>query len=441
MLRPRPKVTVIIAIYNAEKYLKETLDSLASQTYDNMEIIFVEDGSTDASRAILARYSVKDDRIRVLHQEYRSSNSSRAFNMGIDHAKGDYVLLLNDYDIFEPDLVECAVKKADSTGADVVLFDAWLYDGDTRTDRYVDLYLNRNLLNGRNSFTPRKRTRDLFSFISGATFTMLISRNMLNIYNIRLRDLDGAPDLEFSFLALACAENAAVCYRRLVHNRRYADYNHRTRLAEWPETVCEAYMNLHRELNQRALFDTYKVAFVNKVMEEIEYSLKMMRDEDNFLKLYGMLHGGYLHKLGVFQIPDSDFSSGRLITVRNAIRDCSPVKYLLTVKDDIIEKESDFLRLPFDRDRDRKLRVLFFGTTDPAFLLYYNALSEDELAVVGMADFHHNPLNPFVKNIDDLLRYKPDYILVVNPGESYFERVREALMEKGVEKERIIRFR
>ena len=110
MILSNPRVSVIIAVYNAERYLAKTLDSLEAQTFKDMEIILVEDGSKDASKAILARYSVKDERIRVLHQEYESQNSSRAFNMGIDHAHGDYVMLLNDYDIFEPDLVERAFK-------------------------------------------------------------------------------------------------------------------------------------------------------------------------------------------------------------------------------------------------------------------------------------------------------------------------------------------
>ncbi len=441
MIKFKPRVSVIIAIYNAEKYLKETLDSLAAQTYKNMEILFVEDGSTDASKAILARYSVKDERIRVLHQEYKTSNSSRAFNMGIDHANGDYVLLLNDYDIFEPDLVESALKKADSTGADVVLFDAYLYDSATDTDRYVDFYLNRALLSGRNTFTPHKRGRDLFSIISGCTFTMLISRKLLNTYNIRLRDLDGAPDLEFSFMALACAESAAVSCKRLVHNRRYADYNHRTRLTEWPDTVCEAYMNLGRELKQRGLYETYRISFVNKVMDEIEYSLKMMTEEETFLRLYNMLHEGFLQKLGVFEIPDADFNSRRTVMVRNAIRDCSPVEYLLNVKDDIIEKERDFFKLPYKRNRDRKLKVAFFGIMNPASALYFHALFEEEMEVVCWADFRENPDNPLIKSIDDMLKCEPDYIFVVNPGLSYLKKVRRYLVEREADPEKIVALR
>ena len=120
-------VSVIIAIYNAEKYLKRALDSLMQQTYKRFEIIFVEDGSTDDSKAILARYSAIDDRIKVLHQPVESHNASRAFNMGIDHARGEYLLLLNDYDIFEPDLVERTIAKARETGSDIVLFDAYTH--------------------------------------------------------------------------------------------------------------------------------------------------------------------------------------------------------------------------------------------------------------------------------------------------------------------------
>ncbi len=441
MISSRPRVSVIMAVYNAEKYLTRTLDSLAAQTYKNMEILFVEDGSTDASKAILPRYSVKDKRIRVLHQEYVSSNSSRAFNMGIDHANGDYVLLLNDYDIFEPDLVESTIKKAESTGADIVLFDAYLYDEDTDSDRFVDFYLNRGLLGGRNTFTPRNRNRDLYELTSGRTFTMLISRKLLNEHNIRMKDLDGAPDLEFCYLALSCADSVAVCYKRLVHNRRYADNNHWSRIKEWPETCYTVYMDMNRELKQRALYETYKIAFANKVMNEVEYYLKLMNEEEGFLKLYNALHEGYLHRLGVFEIPDRDFSTRRAVMVRNAIRDLSPVEYLLNVKDDIIEKERDFFRLPYVRNREEKIKIAFFGIINPASRIWFDTLGEDEAEVVCWADLHGNPEIPMIKDIDGMLELSPDYIFVMNPGLSYFNSVRQALTERGVDPEKIIPFR
>lgn len=106
-------ISVIVPVYNAERYLKECLDSLLNQTYKNIEIICVDDGSTDHSLDILNFYHKKDDRVKVYTQ--KNSGPSAARNTALEHAKGDYIsfvdaddfLQLNAYEI----LSECAVQK------------------------------------------------------------------------------------------------------------------------------------------------------------------------------------------------------------------------------------------------------------------------------------------------------------------------------------------
>lgn len=434
-------VSVIIAIYNAEKYLKRALDSLMQQTHRRFEIIFVEDGSTDDSKAILARYSAIDDRIRVLHQPVESHNASRAFNMGIDHARGEYLLLLNDYDIFEPDLVEKALNKARETGSDIVLFDGYLYDAETDSDRYTDIYLNRISLGGRETFRPKDRAEDLYSLCAGCTWNMLISRHLLDYHNIRLRDLDGAFDLEFCYLALSCADRVSVLYERLVHNRRYAENNHRTRINEWPETGYMAYFNLKEELKKRSLYETFKVAFVNKVMTEVEDYLKRMTDSESFLKLYGALQREYLYKLGTYEIRDEEFATRHSLLIRNAIKSMEPMDYLLNAKDDVIERERDYFRLPYDRDRKEGVSVAIFGSDDLATRTYYNALREDDVEVVCWTDFDTTGFNPAIKSVEEMKERDPDYIIVVNPGVTYLRRVKQYLRSKGVDTARVVSLR
>ncbi|MBR5375805.1 MAG: glycosyltransferase family 2 protein [Lachnospiraceae bacterium] len=434
-------VSVIIAIYNAEKYLKRTLDSLMQQTYKRFEIIFVEDGSTDDSRAILARYSAIDERIKVLHQPVESHNASRAFNMGIDHARGEYLLLLNDYDIFEPDLVEKTIAKARETGSDIVLFDAYLYDDETDCDRYADIYLNRTALAGRDVFKPKDRKEDLYSLCSGCTWNMLISRHLLDYYNIRLRDLDGAFDIEFSYLALSCATYVGVLYERLVHNRRYAENNHRTRINEWPETGYLAFFNLKEELKKRSLYETFRVAFVNRVMTGIEDYLKRMTDSESFLKLYGALQREYLYKLGTFEIKDEEFATRHALLIRDAIKNMAPMEYLLNAKDDVIERERDYFKLPFERDRDEGVRVAIFGADDLATRAYFNALKEDDVTVVCWTDFDSKGFNTIIKSVDEMIERDPDYIVVINPGPVYFQKAKEFLKSKGVDTKKIVALR
>lgn len=91
-----PKVSIIVPIYNVEPYLRQCLDSLVNQTYKNIEIICVDDGSTDASSEILTEYALKSSKVRVIRQE--NSGLSAARNVGFSFATGKYVMYVDSDD-------------------------------------------------------------------------------------------------------------------------------------------------------------------------------------------------------------------------------------------------------------------------------------------------------------------------------------------------------
>lgn len=100
----RPLVSVVIPCYNAEKYLAETLDSVIAQTFDNIEIICLDDGSTDKTPSILKRYAKKDKRIKIITQ--KNSGVVTARNNAIAAAKSEYIYPLDSDDIITPDCLE-----------------------------------------------------------------------------------------------------------------------------------------------------------------------------------------------------------------------------------------------------------------------------------------------------------------------------------------------
>lgn len=94
-----PKVSIIVPVYNTEKYLRRCLDSIAAQTFADWECICVDDGSPDAAGAILDDYAAKDSRFVVIHQE--NGGVSRARNAGLDAACGEYVGFVDSDDWVE----------------------------------------------------------------------------------------------------------------------------------------------------------------------------------------------------------------------------------------------------------------------------------------------------------------------------------------------------
>ena len=113
-------VSVILPVYNVEKYLDRCLESVTKQTYPNLEIILVDDGSGDDSGSICDNWALKDKRIRVIHKENAGAGYAR--NTGIDSAAGEFVCFFDSDDYIEPNTVEDAVCAMQANRADIVCF-------------------------------------------------------------------------------------------------------------------------------------------------------------------------------------------------------------------------------------------------------------------------------------------------------------------------------
>ncbi len=123
-------VSIIVPVYNAEKYIRRCLDGILAQTFTAWEAILVNDGSTDSSRQICDEYAARNGRFCVIHQP--NGGVSVARQTGIDNATGDYTIHCDPDDWMETNMLEEMVGTAEATGADIVICD---YYSDTRYER------------------------------------------------------------------------------------------------------------------------------------------------------------------------------------------------------------------------------------------------------------------------------------------------------------------
>lgn len=125
-------VSIIIPIYNAQKYIKACLESILNQTYQDFEVILVDDGSRDASGEICDHYAEKDRRITVFHRENAGVSATR--NFGLDYATGKYVLFIDADDTIEADMLEGCIRLAEKNEAELVIcsFRYYMTDDDNR---------------------------------------------------------------------------------------------------------------------------------------------------------------------------------------------------------------------------------------------------------------------------------------------------------------------
>ncbi len=132
------KVSVIVPVYNVEKYLRKGLDSLVNQTLDKYEVILVNDGSTDTSQAIINEYASKYPCIKNYEKENGGMSSAR--NMGLKHAKGEYIAFMDSDDYVEPEFLAKMYEKAKKDNSDVVICDYYALNEEEK--RYIKCHMN-----------------------------------------------------------------------------------------------------------------------------------------------------------------------------------------------------------------------------------------------------------------------------------------------------------
>ena len=137
------KVSVIIPVYNVEKYLEECIQSVLKQTYKNLEIILVDDGSKDNSGNICDEYAKRDERIKVIHK--KNGGLSDARNAGIDICTGEYIAFLDSDDFIEEDMYEFLVKNLEKAKADISICQVYyVYKNAKQTTHTPNVYLEMN---------------------------------------------------------------------------------------------------------------------------------------------------------------------------------------------------------------------------------------------------------------------------------------------------------
>lgn len=150
----QPLISIIVPVYNVELYLSKCLDSLINQTLTNIEILLINDGSTDSSAAICDQYSVNDNRVKAIHIE--NAGVSNARNIGISTAVGDYVMFVDSDDWMDLETCELAYGEAVKSGAEIVFW-SWYKEEPGKSFKVTYLENNSSILVNNEVNTLKRR--------------------------------------------------------------------------------------------------------------------------------------------------------------------------------------------------------------------------------------------------------------------------------------------
>ena len=300
------KVSVIVPIYNAEAYLCPALDSILDQTLQEIEIICVDDGSTDGSLKIIKEYQKKDARIRIVTQNNAGPGSAR--NNGLRRSRGEYVSFLDADDFFDASFLEKMYATATAQDLDIVVCDYDLYQSKTAKFRKNVVGDEQKLL------TPGKVTSkndfpdQIFQLTDGYVWSKLFRRSFLNEKQLAFPDeLRMFEDVYFVVAALSLAERLGKCAGVLIHHRVYSEQA-RTRLfkkyyAQAPKT----YADIKRFLMHHGMYLPLSVSYVNLTASRC-FRIYNLLWADAKAEFYTMLHDEYAEQMGWSEIAAEDYT-------------------------------------------------------------------------------------------------------------------------------------
>lgn len=240
-----PLVSVIIPVYNVEKYLKECIDSVINQEYKNIEIIIINDGSTDNSIYILNDYQLKYRNIRIVTQENSGLSATR--NKGIELATGKYIYFLDSDDYILPNTIKNLIEKMEENNLDIIRFSAepFMDDGNNNL-------IDKNKYNFSKYFEKDKKY-EKNNFIdlcvkgySSSACLYIIKRNILIKNNLRFKT-DILHEDELFTVELLLNINSGMYDPNAYYKRRYRSDSIMTTQSE--ESIKESFDSIYIIVN------------------------------------------------------------------------------------------------------------------------------------------------------------------------------------------------
>lgn len=279
----KPLVSVIVPVYNTSKYLRQCLDSIQFQTLKEIEIICVDDGSTDDSLLILYERALGDSRIKILTQENKGGGAAR--NLGMTAAKGEYLLFLDSDDFFEEIFIEKMYNTAVKTSADIVAC------------QYTEYNTNTGVFSEINGVNPRllsrKKTRvfnELPTYYLGSLslvpWNKLYHHKFLQENGHCFQEIKHYNDNYFSVTTSLSANTIAIIPDVLIYYRVGMKTNTQSTHYENPYDQFEVISAVYQYLRKTNMFQNYEYLFYEYMINSCIGHLKKLEKCDCYKDVY-----------------------------------------------------------------------------------------------------------------------------------------------------------
>ena len=307
---PRILVSVVVPIYNAYDYLQVALDSILAQTLTDIEVICIDDGSTDRSLDIIKKFRETDNRIRVVTEN--NAGVSTARNKGIARVRGEYTIFLDADDFYEPTLLEKLYNLATEKKLDIAISKYDIYNNKTEKftpsidEAHGEVYLN--------GATTSKSEIPNYIF---ETTTGYVWNKLFRTALIKEKELSFAPelyifeDVHFVCAALSYAERVGRLDEILIHHRVYSDQSRAKLFRKYYNKVPEVYIKIKEFLTHNGMYIPLSLSYLNLSASRC-YKIYNLLSGDAKENFWNLLHTGMADALGWYKHEGADFESAEV---------------------------------------------------------------------------------------------------------------------------------
>ena len=279
------KVSVIVPVFNAGELLRSCIDSIIEQSLREIEIILVDDGSTDNSLDILREYEQKDSRVQVLTQ--RNLFAGVARNNGLNAASGEYVIFWDSDDYFNETALEALYNEAKRCEADICVGEAVKFDAETGEEYKGSRYIRKNLLPERRPFNRLDIPCYIFNYTNNSPWNKLYRRAFIEKEGLRFKDSKRANDMYFVMAASVLAEKITTVDVVIVYYRFLNKNSLSSCAADNGKYIIRAYREVQDLLKEKGFWenDEIRLSFVNKLYSSVHVQFTYTRSYEEFISL------------------------------------------------------------------------------------------------------------------------------------------------------------
>ena len=335
-------VSIVVPTHNSAEYLRQCLDSIIGQTYRRLQIICVDDGSTDETVQILDSYAKADSRLSYVTQENRGAGVAR--NRGLDQATGDYLLFFDSDDWMADDLVQCAVSRAEECEADIVVFPIVEAFGTSELLRETPWLILEDKF-PQDVFSWRDNPDWIFRALQNYPWNKLLKMSLVRENDLRYQEIFLTEDLMFMAPAFVCARRICLLRQNVVYHRVGISTNVMSFKDAHPLDFYTAFRELKSWLEKSGYFDELKVAYTNWAIIACKYNLDTLNGFETFSMVYEKIRDEIINELGLDSLQEDEYQSPECLEFLRTMRDgTSPAEYLMGLLRTI---DVDCMRLQF----------------------------------------------------------------------------------------------